>query len=124
MAREVPLGVLISGSGTNLQAIIDAIEEKRLDASIRVVISNRGDSQGLVRNVGNVSGPGVIPSRKGAPGSPAVGGRTRVAEIGLWLTFDPAMNAYRRPKMESRFPVDEGLVGVTLKPWRPGLPVR
>ncbi|MEE9186179.1 MAG: phosphoribosylglycinamide formyltransferase, partial [Candidatus Binatia bacterium] len=49
MAREVPLGVLISGSGTNLQAIIDAIEEKRLDASIRVVISNRGDAQGLVR---------------------------------------------------------------------------
>jgi phosphoribosylglycinamide formyltransferase-1 len=49
MAREVPLGVLISGSGTNLQAIIDAIEGKRLDASIRVVISNRGGAQGLVR---------------------------------------------------------------------------
>ena len=49
MAREVPLGVLISGSGTNLQAIIDAIEEKRLDAAIRVVISNRGDAQGLNR---------------------------------------------------------------------------
>ena len=49
MARPVPLGVLISGSGTNLQAILDAIEEKRLDAVIRVVISNTEDAYGLVR---------------------------------------------------------------------------
>jgi phosphoribosylglycinamide formyltransferase-1 len=49
MARQVPLGVLVSGSGTNLQAIIDAIEEKRLDAVIRVVISNREEAFGLVR---------------------------------------------------------------------------
>ena len=49
MARQVPLGVLISGSGSNLQAIMDAIEEKRLDAVIRVVISNRDDAYGLVR---------------------------------------------------------------------------
>lgn len=49
MARQVPLGVLISGSGTNLQAIIDAVEEKSLDAIIRVVISNREDAFGLVR---------------------------------------------------------------------------
>lgn len=49
MARELPIGVLISGSGTNLQAIIDAIEEKRLDAVIRVVLSNREDAYGLAR---------------------------------------------------------------------------
>ncbi len=49
MARQLPLGVLISGSGTNLQAIIDAVEEKRLDAIIRVVVSNREDAFGLVR---------------------------------------------------------------------------
>lgn len=49
MGRQVPLGVLISGSGTNLQAVIDAIEEKRLDAAIRVVISNRADAFGLTR---------------------------------------------------------------------------
>lgn len=41
--------MLVSGGGTNLQAIIDAIEEKRLDAVIRVVISNRADAYGLVR---------------------------------------------------------------------------
>lgn len=49
MARQVPLGVLISGSGTNLQAIMDAIAEKRLDAVIRVVVSNRADAYGLIR---------------------------------------------------------------------------
>ena len=49
MAQKIHLGVLLSGGGTNLQAIIDAIEQKRLDATIRVVISNRGDAYGLVR---------------------------------------------------------------------------
>ena len=43
------LGVLISGRGSNLQAIIDAIAAGRLDARIRVVVSNRADAQGLVR---------------------------------------------------------------------------
>lgn len=41
------LGVLISGRGSNLKAIIDAIDEGRLDASIAVVISNRADAPGL-----------------------------------------------------------------------------
>jgi phosphoribosylglycinamide formyltransferase-1 len=41
------LGVLISGRGSNLKAIIDAIDDKRLDASIAIVISNRADAPGL-----------------------------------------------------------------------------
>lgn len=43
------MGVLISGGGTNLQAIIDAIEAGRLDAEVRVVVSNRESAQGLAR---------------------------------------------------------------------------
>lgn len=43
------LGVLISGRGSNLQALIEAIRDGRLDATIAVVISNRGDAQGLDR---------------------------------------------------------------------------
>ncbi len=43
------IGVLISGSGTNLQAIIDAIAEGRLDAEVAVVISNLEDAYGLER---------------------------------------------------------------------------
>ncbi len=43
------LGVLISGRGSNLQAIIDAIACGSLDARIAVVISNRSDAAGLER---------------------------------------------------------------------------
>ena len=43
------LGVLISGRGSNLQAIIDAIAGGRLDATIAVVVSNRRDARGLER---------------------------------------------------------------------------
>jgi phosphoribosylglycinamide formyltransferase-1 len=49
MARQVPIGVLISGSGTNLQAIIDAIEAKRLDAAVKLVLSNKAEALGLSR---------------------------------------------------------------------------
>jgi phosphoribosylglycinamide formyltransferase-1 len=45
----VKLGVLISGEGTNLQAIIDAIERDELRAEIRVVISNKASAKGLER---------------------------------------------------------------------------
>jgi len=40
---------LISGSGTNLQAIIDAVNRGQIRASISAVISNRTDAQGLQR---------------------------------------------------------------------------
>jgi phosphoribosylglycinamide formyltransferase 1 len=43
------IGVLISGRGSNLQAIIDASRDGRLDARIAVVISNRADAYGLER---------------------------------------------------------------------------
>ena len=43
------LGVLVSGRGTNLQSLIDAVAERRLDASIAVVISNREDALALDR---------------------------------------------------------------------------
>jgi phosphoribosylglycinamide formyltransferase-1 len=43
------LGVLISGRGSNLQAILDAIAAGRLDARVRLVLSNRPDAAGLIR---------------------------------------------------------------------------
>ena len=49
MAKPLLIGVLISGSGTNLQSIIDAIEVKKLDAKIEVVLSNKADAYGLAR---------------------------------------------------------------------------
>lgn len=43
------LGVLISGRGSNLQAILDAIADRRLDASVAVVVSNVAGAAGLER---------------------------------------------------------------------------
>ncbi|HTT76417.1 MAG TPA: phosphoribosylglycinamide formyltransferase [Candidatus Binataceae bacterium] len=45
----VRLGVLISGEGSNLQAIIDAVEHRQLKADIRVVVSNKSGVGGLER---------------------------------------------------------------------------
>lgn len=45
----LPIGVLVSGSGSNLQAIIAAIEEGRVPAEIRVVICNRSSATALER---------------------------------------------------------------------------
>ena len=45
----IKLAILISGSGTNLQAIIDAVEEGSLDASIELVLSSRPEAYGLKR---------------------------------------------------------------------------
>jgi phosphoribosylglycinamide formyltransferase 1 len=43
------IGVLISGRGTNLQSLIDAVQSGRLAATIAVVISNVADAYGLER---------------------------------------------------------------------------
>ena len=51
MTAQTPLqlGVLVSGTGSNLQAILDAITAGSLNARVRVVISNRANVQALDR---------------------------------------------------------------------------
>ena len=51
-SQQAPLrlAVLVSGSGSNLQALIDAIEGQQLpEAEIALVISSRADAYGLQR---------------------------------------------------------------------------
>lgn len=48
-SRLLRLAVLLSGRGSNLQAIIDAIEQGTLSAEIAVVLSNKQDAVGLER---------------------------------------------------------------------------
>ena len=43
------LGVLVSGQGSNLQAILDACREPSYPAEVRVVISNRSEAFALQR---------------------------------------------------------------------------
>ncbi|MBL4711349.1 MAG: phosphoribosylglycinamide formyltransferase [Gammaproteobacteria bacterium] len=49
--NNVSLVVLISGDGSNLQAIIDAINNDQLEAEVKAVISNRSTAHGLKRAV-------------------------------------------------------------------------
>lgn len=49
MSEPLKIGVLLSGSGTNLQAIIDRIADGSLNASIELVVSSRPSAYGLKR---------------------------------------------------------------------------
>ena len=49
MSKKLSLAVLLSGNGTNFQAIIDSIEKGQLKAAIKIVISNNKDAFGLQR---------------------------------------------------------------------------
>ncbi len=48
-SKKLRIGVLASGRGSNLQAVIDAIEAGTLQATIAVVLSNKKDAQALER---------------------------------------------------------------------------
>ena len=62
MAR-LKVGVLISGRGSNLQALIDACADPAFPAQIRLVISNRADAAGLERAQAAGIATQVIPHR-------------------------------------------------------------
>lgn len=49
MAKRTSIGVLVSGSGSNLQSLIDHIDQGALDADIRLVISNNPHAFALER---------------------------------------------------------------------------
>lgn len=49
MAEKLKIGVLLSGSGTNLQALIDSAAEGKLDVEIVHVVSSRPDAYGIER---------------------------------------------------------------------------
>jgi phosphoribosylglycinamide formyltransferase-1 len=49
MVKKVSVGVLVSGSGSNLQSMIDHIDRGKLDADIRLVLSNNPDAFALER---------------------------------------------------------------------------
>ena len=49
LLKPYKLAVLVSGNGSNLQAIINSIERKELDAHLSIVISNTKDAPAMVR---------------------------------------------------------------------------
>ncbi len=76
---SLKLGVLISGSGTNLQALIDEIDAGRLDATIELVVSSRADAYGLQR--ANAAGIPTLTLSKDLYAEPGVADQVIATEL-------------------------------------------
>jgi phosphoribosylglycinamide formyltransferase-1 len=63
MSHRPAIAVLVSGSGSNLQAIIDASEKGEIPCRVGIVISNKADAYGLVR-AGNHGIPTEVVSHR------------------------------------------------------------
>lgn len=64
--RKLPIAVLISGSGSNLQALIDACKDEQFPATIVMVFSNKDSAYGLTR-ARNAGIPTQVLSHKAFP---------------------------------------------------------
>lgn len=86
MTRPIRLAVLLSGSGTTLQNLLDRIRNGRLAAQVVLVISNRADAYGLTR-AGQARIEACVISRQKQPSAEAFGqaifDRCRQAKVDL-----------------------------------------
>jgi phosphoribosylglycinamide formyltransferase-1 len=92
VADVIVLGVLVSGSGTNLQAILDAVAARTLDARVAVVVSNVSGAAALARaqaaNVETVVVEhGQYPDRRAFDGAVADVLRSRGVEVVVLAGF-------------------------------------
>jgi formyltetrahydrofolate-dependent phosphoribosylglycinamide formyltransferase len=69
-APDARLGVLLSGSGTTLQNLIDRIEADRLDATVACVVSSRAGAGGLERARNHGIPAYAVPRRDYGDGKP------------------------------------------------------
>ncbi|HWR96884.1 MAG TPA: phosphoribosylglycinamide formyltransferase [Candidatus Methanoperedens sp.] len=83
-AAPLALGVLASGRGSNLQAILDAVAAGRLDASVRAVVSDVADAFALER-ARRAGVPAVFVDPQGPGGKAGFEGRivARLREHGV-----------------------------------------
>jgi phosphoribosylglycinamide formyltransferase-1 len=85
-AVKLKLGVLISGRGSNLQALIEAVTDPTYPAEIALVISNRADAAGLARAEAAGIPTKVIPHKQYATREDfdsALTAALREADVGL-----------------------------------------
>lgn len=79
MAEPLKIGVLLSGSGTNLQAIIDEVSDKSLPVEIVKVVSSRPDAYGIER--AKKAGIPVVVMNRGLYEDPEVADGVIVGEL-------------------------------------------
>jgi len=96
--------VLVSGNGTNLQAILDAIGRSELDAEVRIVVCNRQGAGAIARAEGagvpvEVHAPEAYPSRSAQQA--AIG--MRLAEAGADLVVCAGWDRVLQPQVVRQF---------------------
>lgn len=118
MVKKLNIGVLISGGGSNLQAIIDAIEHGRLDANIVFVGSDNADAKGLERAAKNGIPTFVVDYAtiiRKSKCHPSAVGSTQTVDIDQLvakiLTKQSNLDPQKLASMvRSRIPAEEGLL--------------
>jgi len=118
----IRIGVLISGSGTNLQAILDACRDGRIPGRVVVVISDRADAYGLerARRAGVDAlhlDPSAYPTRTAFDA--ALAERLRAYQVDL-VCLAGYMRLVRKPMLEA-FPNRILNIHPSLLPAFPGL---
>ena len=92
MTKSLSIAILLSGSGSNLQALIDAQDAGTLGAEIALVLSDRADAYGLQRALGRAIPAAFVPLPRPA-GSPEVRAAARAAwerrVLGVLSAFEP-----------------------------------
>lgn len=79
MSRPFTIAVLLSGGGSNLQALIDARDAGELGAEIGLVVSDRADAYGLQRALQRDIPAAFVPLPRSSAGD-----ETRAAVRGAW----------------------------------------
>jgi len=124
--KKVKIAVLVSGRGSNLQAIIDNIEKDSLSAEIAVVISDQADAFALERARKHHI-PAVHVSAKGFKGRREEYDSLLVQELGKWGTELVCLAGFMRiitPVLIKAFPNRILNIHPALLPAFPGLHVQ
>jgi phosphoribosylglycinamide formyltransferase-1 len=124
--KKVKIAVLVSGRGSNLQAIIDNIENGTLSAELAVVISDQADAFALERARKHHI-PAVHVSAKGYKGRREEYDSLLVQELGKWGTELVCLAGFMRiitPVLIKAFPNRILNIHPALLPAFPGLHVQ
>lgn len=124
-AGPLPLGVLASGRGSNLQAILDEIASGRLEAAVRVVCSDVGDASALER-ARRAGVPAVFVDPRGPGGKAAYEQRIAAVlrEHGVELVVLAGYMRICGPTLLAAFPGRILNIHPSLLPAFPGLEVQ
>jgi len=121
----VKLAVLVSGGGTNLQSIIDSIEAGRLEAELKVVLSDNPQAYALQRAKKH-SIPTEVVSKTDFPGSVAFNSEIarRLKNYGVELVALAGFMRIIGPAVLEAFPMRVINIHPSLLPSFPGLDVQ